>query len=476
MLIYLISTSYSYPQHHSKINPSFSSEYTSHSQDISYNTPCQCVFCSDIQAKIGTKATPIAEKEWTIIVYMAADNDLRPFAARNLNQMALVGSTENCNIAVHLDIKVVGDKKITRRYYIEKNAIVHVNVDDPFTQKMDSGDPETLYSCCEWAVKNYPAKNYCLIFWNHGTGALDPIRGRIVHPLEFFIYNPITDRYDLDRSIGFFDIIEPTTRGICWDDSTGNYLNNSTLRAVMKRIKTNLLKGKNFSIVGFDACLMAMLEVASIIKESADIMIGSQEVELGTGWQYTSVLSYIIKNNHFYADEFARHIVQTYRDTYASITNDYACSAINLSQIELLERNVHIVANLLLICLSNQTNNTVLTAISASRSRFACTHFNEPSYLDLHNLYDNLKKNARNFTFNKDLSAIIKELLYQLEEGCSLIKELTFANVTGKNLQRAQGISLYFPEKRMHPSYPVSPFAQTNDWVRFLVNYLNLIK
>lgn len=441
------------------------------------NEYCECAFCSDIQAHKNTKRTTMAPKDWTVIVYMAADNDLRPFAARNLNQMAAVGSNDLFNLVIHLDIKVAGDKKITRRYYIEKNKIIHINVNDPLTQKMDSGDPQTLYSCCEWAIQNYPAKNYSLIFWNHGTGALDPIRGRIIHPLEFFVFNPITNRYDLDRSVGFFDTIEPARRGICWDDSTGNYLNNSTLKRVMRDIKTNLLQGGNFAIVGFDACLMSMIEVASIIKESADIMIASQEVELGTGWNYTSVLApFVTQKNRIYPVDLASHIVWTYKDTYASITNDYACSALDLNKISRLEYNISFVSNLLTVCLSYQKENSVLNAIRTSRSRLMCTHFDEPSYIDLHHFYTNLRNNLKYFSFknNVDASMLVDELATALEEGCNMILQATLANVTGKNLSKAEGISIYFPEKKMHPSYQVAPFAQTNDWVNFLTNYLNL--
>src|SRR3990172_569950 len=115
-----------------------------------------------------------AKKPWTFIIYIAGDNDLRAFVTNNLKQMASIGSNEYINIVAHLDIKINGNQKITRRYLIEKNRLVHMNANDPSTQCMDSGDPKTLISCCEWAITNYPAHNYALILWNHGSGILDP--------------------------------------------------------------------------------------------------------------------------------------------------------------------------------------------------------------------------------------------------------------------------------------------------------------
>ncbi len=57
------------------------------------------------------------------MVYMAADNDLRAFAANNIKQMASIGSNNNINIVIHLDIRLNDNQKVTRRYYVDKNKI-----------------------------------------------------------------------------------------------------------------------------------------------------------------------------------------------------------------------------------------------------------------------------------------------------------------------------------------------------------------
>ncbi len=190
----------------------------------------------------------LPQKNWTFIIYMSADNDLRGFAARNIKQMAAIGSNEFVHIAVHLDIKISGNRKITRRYYIDKNTILHVNANDIATQKMDSGDPQTLISCCSWAINHYPAKQYALVLWNHGTGCLNPTHGKIISPTELFAFNPSSNKLELDRTMGFFDIIDAAShydRGICWDDSTGNYLNNQKLEYALSHICTENLGGKS---------------------------------------------------------------------------------------------------------------------------------------------------------------------------------------------------------------------------------------
>ena len=428
------------------------------------------------QSPSTRKRLPNQIKPWTFIVYIAADNDLRAFAARNIKQMASIGSNNNINIVVQIDIKITGNNKITRRYFIEKNRIIHINANDPHSQRMDSGSPNTLISCCKWAMHDYPAQDYALILWNHGTGIIDPIYGRIINPVNLFSFNPIINKLELDRTIGFIDRIDTNQkeqRGICWDDSTGNYLTNKELELALATIRKKVLNDKKISIIGFDACLMSMLEVGNITKNYADIMVSSQEVELGTGWDYSRVLAPFMKGS-FDKFTFAKHIVNTYAQTYGNITNDYTQSAIDLSHINKLEKNVHYIAQLLSECLANQKNNMVKKAIWSSHSKAFCTHFDEPSYIDMYHLYSNLEKNINQFQLNNSNKefALKSSLKKELNIGKRIMAELIIESRVGKNLHRASGLSIYFPERKIHASYPKTKFAAHNAWVNFLTQYL----
>lgn len=427
--------------------------------------------------KHHTKITQ-QKKDWTIMIYIAADNDLRNFAIRNLKQMASIGSNENINIIVHLDIKLSGNNKVTKRYYIQKDKILHLNADDQATQRMDSGNPETLVSFVNYSVNEFPANNFGLILWDHGTGALDPKRGRIIKLADLFRFNSDINKVEVDRSVGFFDLINsyaPEERGICWDDTTGNYLTIPDLDLALNKIFTGVLKNKKLAFIGFDACLMQMIEVINIAKKYADIMIASQEVILGTGWNYVEVLKpFLAKTMH--TEELAKHIISTYKSTYDTITNDYTLSALKLKDFSLIEDNVNHVSKLLIECVKKQKNKSVKNIISTCRSKPLCTHFDEPSFIDLHHLYKNLLTSIKNFelTNKKDEERLKNELNEALNAGCKIIEELTLANVCGKNLSKAKGISIYFPTTRIYFSYRDLEFCKNNDWIVFLTQYLNV--
>ena len=423
------------------------------------------------------QSKPKKEKPWTFIVYISADNDLRGFAPRNIKQMAAIGSNKNINILVHLDIRISGNMKITRRYYIKKNKLVHVNADDPSSQKMDSGAPETLISCCRWAATDYPAKNYALILWNHGSGIVDPMRGKIFNVSELFTFNPLTNKLELDRSVGYLDLINAKNipcRGICWDDSSGHFLTNQDLDYALNAIYTDILKGKKLNIIGFDACLMSMLEIGNIIKKYADVMVGSQEVIYGMGWHYTKLL-YPFSTHSLDTKTFAQHIVNVYEQTYGKITDDYTLSAVDLSAINEIEENVNLVAQLLLSSFKMQKNESVRHILRISKNKLLCTHFDEPSYLDLHHLYNNIETNLKHLklTDQKQEQLIKQELIQALSHGRNLIKKIVFANTAGKTLSKAMGLSIYFPERKLHSSYYKTNFAHTNAWIDLIARYHN---
>jgi hypothetical protein len=493
------------------IRTEINSQIYSFNDEAIYQT-CSCDFCEEIRqtSSVKTYKMCVARKPKsskkpkekhvhqptrTIMIYMAADNDLRPFAARNIQQMANIGSNQNITIVVHLDIRISGNKKITRRYLIEHDQVLHIDPYNPLTQQMDSGNPSTLISFCEWAIKNYISDEYDLILWNHGTGILEPPHGKIINPMDLFVFNPSTHRFDLDRSVGFMDVIsslesprnvcwdatgnylsnrsvEPQQRGVCWDDTTGNYLSNRKLEAALETICQKYLNGRKFGIIGFDACLMSMIEVCSFVQKYAQVMVGSEEVELGMGWKYDEVLTPFTREK-LDTVGFAAHIVNAYNRTYQSITNDYTLSAIDLTAIDLLERNIDQIAKLLIEALDKQ-RSPIYQAIKESKNKLLCTHFDEPTYIDLHHFYKNLSNNIKKIGYdNSQLSPAIRNaLLAKLEEGIHLIEKLVIANTVGKNLRNARGIAIYFPERGIHSSYQEALFLKSNAWGTLLSRYV----
>jgi len=417
------------------------------------------------------------KKNWTCMVYIAADNNLNVYAWSTIRQLAK-GANENMSILVQLN--EAGKQKKTERYIIEKNNAILLNKDN--TKKLDSGDPETLIDFCSWVIKNYPAENYMLILSNHGSGIIDIEKHltRLINPTELFVLNQYNHMLELDRNLSYLDLhekmesnIDALHRGICFDETFGSYLNNQKLDYALNKIcNSENNKKLKFKIIGLDACFMQMIEVGNLLKPYAEILVASEEVELGNGWRYDIVLKPFL-NKNLTPLEFAKHIVNAYDQTYSYITNDFTLSAINLNFIDDLEKNISNVANILNECLNAQKDNSIKSIIRNSKKHIS---FEEPRYIDLASFYENILAQVNKFSYKNNKSNYLsKKLEQELSNGLLILKRIIIENACGKNISYAKGISIYFPEKDIHSTYLKTNFAQTNQWMNLLNNYTNKI-
>jgi len=68
----------------------------------------------------------------------------------------------------------------------------------------------------------------------------------------------------------------------------------------------------------------------------------------------------------------------------------------------------------------------------------------------------------------KGYQQLISELIQKINQGKQLILDVVFSNASGQNLKEAKGLSIYFPELRIHPSYIKTSFAQSNAWYKLI--------
>lgn len=243
--------------------------------------------------------------DWTFMVYLDADNNLEPDGIDDFLEMASVGSTDDVNILVLFDrvpgySTEYGDWKSTRRGRIERND-TPVSEWGEFVGELNMADPNTLKDFATWGIQNYPANNYALIMWNHGGGW----RSR-----DGISKGPLSD--------------------ICWDETSNNAcMYNYQMRQALEQVASNT--GASLDVIGFDACLMAMCEVAYEMRNLADVMVASEESEPGAGWPYNTILADLTANPSMNSAELGTVIVDRY---YASYSNNYTQSAIDLNQMD----------------------------------------------------------------------------------------------------------------------------------------------
>lgn len=201
----------------------------------------------------------------TVLVYMAADNDLESYALQNLKQMERV-KLENLNVLVLFDRaegydQTNGDWTDTRLYEVHCDksnsaAIVSKRLECPELglsleneTELDMGNYNVLSSFIDFGKKRYKADQYILIIWGHGTGW----------------------KYSSCNS-----------RAVAVDDKTDSYMSVKDLGMA--------LTDKDLDVIGFDTCFGGVFENIYEIRDCCKYIVASPNVTPSVGWNYTQLL------------------------------------------------------------------------------------------------------------------------------------------------------------------------------------------
>jgi hypothetical protein len=378
-------------------------------------------------------AEVVAQKPWTFLVYMAAANDLNPYALLDLQEMMQVGSNANINVIVYLTLHQDGQQKYTVKLYIEKGSIVQIG--DQMVR--DSGDVVTLQEALQWACVDYPSDHVAVVLWNHGSGPLN--RSMMMNP-----------------------------KGVCYDFDTDNYLTDRDCLQAFSWARDNLRGGQKFDIIAFDACLLGSIEMAYTLAPCADYMVASEETIPADGYEYAYVLRQFATKN-LDPLSFARLMVSAYKQEYKG-TSDYTLSAIDLNVLQPLVNNCNAVAQILTTQLMGKNKTAVRSTLKKCTSTSSCPSFDQGIYIDLSQFYKNLLKNISGLKLSKSVVSSFKQLL---NKGLRAFSNSIKANVTSTNHSKAGGLSVYFPRYSLDPSYYGLYWTEHNpNWLNLLEMFL----
>lgn len=276
------------------------------------STPSTSTTPDESNGDIGGDSTPSGAKNMTVMIYIIGSNlesDLPPYGGA-----ATMDLVEMVNSGVDLDKNNV----VIYTGGANRWEASSIPTDTNYGWLLTEGDiqpikdfgaksmvkSETLAEFISFSVANYPAREYSLILWDHGGG---PIHG-----------------YGHDEANGGNDYMDMSE--IC------NALKSSGISS------TNKLE-----FIGFDACLMGTVEVAWCLRDYADYMIASQEVEPGAGWDYVFLNTLNSTND---GDVIGKAIIDSYFEFYESsfaMGNWYTeltLSCIDLSKMDALENGL----------------------------------------------------------------------------------------------------------------------------------------
>ena len=423
---------------------------------------------------LPVEAVPAA---WTVMHLAAGDNDLEDLLLSDIDEMERGhNGTEQVNVLVQLDRQ---SRPGTWRYWIQPDStpdeiaspvVVSTEVET------DTGDWRTLANFGLWAVTCYPAENYVVIVGGHGGGwsdmdedALDDLRNRS------------------------WDAGEPV-RYIAPDDSSGDELRIAELTLALKTIRKATSRPEDppylnrLRLFGSDACLMQTIEVLYDLRNTAEFIVGSEDLEPGPGWPYNTVIRDLTERPYQYARmpqmlafAWVEHFGSSYSPTGGAGADAYtSLSAINTSFL-LRARNRF------------RTFSTIGAELLRDDPRFA-QHVLEA---DSHGLYFGdyyvdlllVLRNLRSELIAAELMPEVGETLGERDERYRTIRNaiddltediwpaLVVANHVGSGNEGAAGISLFLlssPEAAMFylPIFEHNTFAASTGWHEFLLTLI----
>ena len=241
---------------------------------------------------------------WTIFVYLCG-TDLETdsgMGTDDLEEMAKASPSDKVRFVVQTggteewtEDDVDTDK--TDRFLVQNGEIT--KVDEKKLTNM--GTPDTLADFLVWGTSNYSSEHMGLVLWNHGGGSIT---------------------------------------GVCFDEK---YDQDSITLMEMDAalLKASETSKRKFDFIGYDACLMGTVEVANVLATYADYMFGSEEMEPGSGWDYTAIGNFLSKNPDSDTEALGKVVCDSFYESNVKADDEEltTLAVIDLSKIDNLILN-----------------------------------------------------------------------------------------------------------------------------------------
>ena len=324
-------------------------------------------------------------------------------------------------------------------------------VEEDTRDDTDTGSPSTLYNFLSFCIEQYPADHYLAVLSGHAGG------------------------------------IE--TDYLLKDESTKGSLTFNEMREVFRQLQDDL-EGKPLDILGMDNCLMSMGEICYELRGLVDIVVGCESFSPASGWPYRQILERLRndcarQNNSSKKSvkiKAAKGIVEEYVNYYSPYWlsgMSVSQSALDLTRVEELRQHVDLLAAAMEKELIEEFNEHPRKKGRSSESSFKdsliLAHWDAQSYngerfVDLFDFCSCLEER----TPSKNVAKRCRELRRFIQEEF-VIK----TSYSGATYQYSYGVSLYFPWAKIVSTYSNLDFVRGSKgtgWLRFLRTYTKLTR
>ncbi|MEO8380179.1 MAG: clostripain-related cysteine peptidase [Acidobacteriota bacterium] len=390
-----------------------------------------------------------ADPEWGVLAAIATDNDLVNTAFDILDQMERVVSSK-VSLVVQID-RAVG----TQRLLLDGAALVPVGGE---LGNLNFGDPQELTKFLVAGKGLRKATKRAVFLSGHGTGIHEyffrgrsPLPELLVTDADALELQAFTKRLtaDADARMRFVEKVKSLGPDAPEQDDLSN-------PEIEKALTGALGKDGPFDILGFHACLMAMVEIAYQVRHCARYLVASQDCQGVSDWAYDQVLA--VFDQGITPVVAAKQIV----DVYVNLTgarSGVTLSVVDLGKVDALANAMDALGWLLTALLPQDIDRLM---VNRERARA----FSNYEYVDLQGLVEAIRDDyQRNKPIASAAAAVLKNL------AAAVVR-----TTADPSALKANGLSVYLPNFPIVPEYrKLSISSDHKGWVGFVEAYGNAV-
>ena len=436
------------------------------------------------------------QKEWTIMIYMAGDNNLAVDMAYAMEQIKTVAAAgaDSPNLFVYYDgnspaiptlycdFSEPGKPRYVRSYKVP-NKTYQV----PKKENENAANPRSVLNFVDWCLNKVEVENdgeitfgrraekYALIFSGHSLGFQDiglfkdETSGKSLKMSDFYdmLHGLVSSRKELQEvaeSHGWLDDGQQADR----------------------------LVGQKLDILGFDSCVMGMLEVGYQFNAVAKTMIASEGSVPSAGWTYAKILGCLAGEHNRQVDtravaaQFVKQFIHS-QDAYTVGGVSVDMAAWDLGRLSNLADAFVGLSEALTNCFADPETRIYRQMERAIlHVHWKCQSYMYDQNVDLGDFCELLDREcgliAEEIGGGDDV-----ELLERVQRECrNVLKELQktviLSGFSGGGYQYSNGVSVFFPWSRdayevSRKNYESLSFAKDVkrdrlSWTDFLKRYL----
>lgn len=340
-------------------------------------------------------------QHWSLLLYMTASPRLVPHARETLKRLCAAAPSERLDVAVQLDAR--GAKKPVR-YRIENGrAVAAPSATWAYRPR------QALRDFLDWGLAKPSSARSALVMWGEGGGWIYPA--------------------------GLYD-------------APGRGLIDAELRTAIAASRHGRV-----DVLGFDACLMGMVEILYGVRELCRAQVASETFVPLQGWPYRTMLDALARKPASTGEAWAERVVPCIQSVRASST----LAAFDARRADAIAAAFRQLAGEL-------RRVPVAARTEIARARAEMIHVGNPLFVDVLSMLRGMERCVNDRRVGAAVGKTRRE-----------IARARLANASaGADNRGMSGLSIFFPEAKTSflGPYQDLEFAKKTGWGAFLERFL----